>query len=255
MGKPLSQRITPPQAPVRVLPVVRRVAGSSVAPEEPPSVEPAPPRTARRSFLSRLLRAARAEFAIDLRAQVAHLVSAGLPHFGFIRTRTWLLRAAGFSIGKGSSVQGRLCISGAGPARLLRIGECTAISGPLRVDLGGAPVDIGSRVRIGQDVMLLTMDHEIDSPSERCGRLVAAPVRIEDGVWIASRVTILPGITVGHGAVVAAGSLVASDVSPNTLVGGVPARVLRHLGANPPQSARLAAVMPYLRHPESENQK
>jgi len=194
-------------------------------------------------FLRRLANAITEEFSLDFRAQVAHVVSRVLPQFAFVRTRTVLLRAAGISIGRGSAVMGTLYISGSGPAGLLSIGDHTAISGPLHVDLG-ARVEIGSRVHLGQDVMLLTMDHEIESSDERCGRLMAAPIRIGDGAWIASRATILPGISVGRGAVVAAGAVVATDVPPDTLVGGVPARVLRHLDSTPPQSSRLSFAKP-----------
>jgi acetyltransferase-like isoleucine patch superfamily enzyme len=63
---------------------------------------------------------------------------------------------------------------------------------------------------------------------------VHGPIVIGDGVWIASRVTVLPGVTIGDGAVVAAGSVVASDVPANTMVGGVPAKVLRKLGCHDP---------------------
>jgi maltose O-acetyltransferase len=58
---------------------------------------------------------------------------------------------------------------------------------------------------------------------------VARPVSIEDGAWIAARVTILPGVTIGRGTVVAAGAVVTRDVPPNTLAAGVPARVKREL--------------------------
>jgi acetyltransferase-like isoleucine patch superfamily enzyme len=62
-------------------------------------------------------------------------------------------------------------------------------------------------------------------------------VTIGSGVWIASRVTVLPGVRIGDGAVVAAGAVVARDVPAHTLVGGVPARVIRSLdgasGARP----------------------
>jgi len=54
-------------------------------------------------------------------------------------------------------------------------------------------------------------------------------VSVEDGAWIAARVTVLPGVTIGRGSVVAAGAVVTRDVPPNCLVAGVPARVLREL--------------------------
>jgi maltose O-acetyltransferase len=56
---------------------------------------------------------------------------------------------------------------------------------------------------------------------------VTAPITVEDHVWIASRSTVLDGVTVGRGAVVAAGSLVRGDVPPMTIVAGIPAKTLR----------------------------
>lgn len=132
---------------------------------------------------------------------------------------------------------GALYITGPGPVGLFSIGEGTFVSGWLHVDLG-ASVVIGNRVHFGQAVTLLTMDHEIGSTEERCGRLVAAPIRIDDGAWIASHVTILPGVSVGRGAIVAAGALVAADVPPDTMVGGVPAKFVRNLDDDAPQSMR-----------------
>jgi acetyltransferase-like isoleucine patch superfamily enzyme len=67
---------------------------------------------------------------------------------------------------------------------------------------------------------------------------VSAPVRIGDRAWICSRSIILPGVTIGEGAVVAAGSVVSKDVAPWTLVGGNPARKLRD---RPPASYILGA--------------
>jgi acetyltransferase-like isoleucine patch superfamily enzyme len=134
----------------------------------------------------------------------------------------------------------------AAPLRLVSIGDDTHITGPLHIDLGGAEVRIGSFVHIGHHVVLLTLDHEIGPARERCGSLLSGPITIDDGAWIGSRVTILPGVVVGKGAVVATGAVVVSDVPPNTLVGGVPAKLLRHLNDAPAASAsirrRLSAI-------------
>lgn len=199
----------------------------------------APPAT----FLRRVVRALRDELGFAPRALAAQLITRGLPQFSFNRTRTALLRAAGFTIGKSSFVMGPLCITGPGPASLLTIGDHDGISGPLHIDLG-ARVSIGHRVRFGQDVMLLTMDHEFGPAEERCGRLTAAPIRIEDGAWLASRVTVLPGVTVGRGSIVAAGAVVTRDVPPGCLVGGVPARVIRTLDTETTRSVRRRRAKP-----------
>ncbi|HKO52812.1 MAG TPA: acyltransferase [Polyangiaceae bacterium] len=152
-----------------------------------------------------------------------------LPEQTFSRTRTAALRAAGAQIGKHSLVQGTVRITGSdSPCRFLSIGRQTILSGHLHLDLA-APLTIGSLVRIGHDVSLLTISHEIGEPWLRSGTSMSKPITVGDGVWIASRVTVLPGVTIGHGAVVAAGSIVTRDVAPNTLVAGVPARFVRQL--------------------------
>jgi maltose O-acetyltransferase len=84
-------------------------------------------------------------------------------------------------------------------------------------------------VNLGHAVTLLTIDHEIGNAYKRCGLSHSGPIVIGNGVWIASNAVILPGVTVGDGAVVAAGAVVTKDVAPNTLVGGVPARAIREL--------------------------
>jgi maltose O-acetyltransferase len=80
--------------------------------------------------------------------------------------------------------------------------------------------------------------------SRRAGDLKAEPVTIGDGAWIGARATILPGVTIGGGAVVAAGSVVTRDLPANVLAGGVPARVIRELTVEAPLSAEdLASVI------------
>jgi maltose O-acetyltransferase len=153
----------------------------------------------------------------------------GFPSQAFNRTRTAMLRAAGVRIGLRSLVQGPLRITGSGnPCQDFSIGNFTLLSGPLHADIG-APIRIGDRVRIGHDVSLLTVDHEVGAEEMRSGRRKFGPIEIADGAWLASRVVVLPGVRIGVGAIVAAGAVVTRDVPDNTLVAGVPARVARSL--------------------------
>lgn len=88
---------------------------------------------------------------------------------------------------------------------------------------------IGDRVNLGPFVRLITDDHEIGSSERRAGTVTYRPIVIGDGAWVGAAATILGGVTIGEGAVVAAGAVVVSDVPPNTLVGGVPAKLIRTL--------------------------
>lgn len=177
----------------------------------------------------KLLRVASEELAIDLRRLAAGAVSGMLPQNSFSRVRTMLLRALGLRIGATSLFAGAVRITGSGSVlELLSVGPGCYITGPLHVDLS-AQVHIGARVYMGYDVTLITVDHELGQSAQRCGPRVYRPIWVDDGVWIASRVVILPGVRLGRGSVVAAGAVVTRDVPANTMVGGVPARVVRDL--------------------------
>jgi len=163
------------------------------------------------------------------RRVVAETLSSLLPAQSFNRTRTELLRASGVRIGPRSSIHGSIRITGlAKPCSLLSIGSATTITGPVHFDLG-APVKIGDRVQIGPRVSILTIDHEVGPEWLRSGTSRFGAIEICDDVCLAAGVVVLAGVVVGPGAVVAAGSVVTRDVPSNTLVAGVPARVLRKL--------------------------
>jgi len=181
------------------------------------------------TLLSRLLRAAKEDVeSIASRHAFAHLAET-LPSSAFSRTRTAMLRAAGVKIGAQSLIQGKMRVTGHGnPCQLLSIGERTLVTGGLHVDLG-APIRIGNMVRIGHDVSLLTINHAVGPFYLRAGTSFCGEIVIEDGCWLASRCTVLPGVTIGTGAIVAAGSVVSRNVPSHTLVAGVPARVVREL--------------------------
>ena len=88
---------------------------------------------------------------------------------------------------------------------------------------------IGNCVMMGADVVVITRNHAFDRtdiPMMLQGFSEERPVVIEDDVWIGDRVLILPGVRVGQGSIIAAGAVVTHDVSPYTIVGGVPAKVI-----------------------------
>ena len=90
-------------------------------------------------------------------------------------------------------------------------------------DQGG--IEIGNDVLIGQQVVIATLDHDL-IPEKRAN-MMPAPVKIGNQVWIGAHATILSGVTIGNGAVVAAGAVVTKDVPENTVVAGVPAKIIK----------------------------
>lgn len=94
-------------------------------------------------------------------------------------------------------------------------------------DQGG--IEIGDGCLIGHNVVLATINHAL-APSEK-RKNYYAPIKIGNNVWIGSNAAVLPGVTIGEWAVVAAGAVVTKDVPPYTVVGGVPAKVIKNIKA------------------------
>lgn len=90
-------------------------------------------------------------------------------------------------------------------------------------------VRIGNHVMIGPNTLITTVTHPLSPKARRNYTALAKPVIIGSDVWIGGNVTILPGVTIGNNVVVAAGAVVTKDVPDNSLVGGVPARLIRRL--------------------------
>ena len=93
--------------------------------------------------------------------------------------------------------------------------------------LDRAAVTIGDDVLIAPGTVISTVNHSLDPEKRRANICTALPITIGSNVWIGANCSILPGVTIGDGAVIAAGAVVNRDVPPRTVVGGVPARVLR----------------------------
>ena len=106
----------------------------------------------------------------------------------------------------------------------ITIGDSVFINSDCKFqDQGGIVIDDGAL--IGHGVVLATLDHDLD-PAKR-QQLHPAPIHIGKRVWVGANATITKGVTIGDNAVVAAGAVVNRDVPPNTIVGGVPAKVIR----------------------------
>lgn len=113
------------------------------------------------------------------------------------------------------------------PYRLVIGNNVTLNEGVVLNAAGG--IKIGDNVRIGMRTTMITSDHIIESrdvPIYLQG-ISAAPIHIEDDVWIGANVTILKNVRIGRGAVIAAGAVVTKEVPAYAIVGGVPARLIK----------------------------
>jgi maltose O-acetyltransferase len=167
--------------------------------------------------------------AIHPRYLLVQLLVSLLPHNTLCRVRTLFYRCAGFEIGRSALIMGKLTLTCDGTmAPMLSIGALSRVNAPFFAELN-APIVIGERVSIGHHVVFVTSDHDTSDPLDRGGKAVPRGITVEAGAWVGARVTVLPGVTIGRGSVVAAGSLVTQSVPANKLVGGVPARAVKSL--------------------------
>jgi maltose O-acetyltransferase len=153
-----------------------------------------------------------------------------LPDFALASVRAQLYRMAGCDIAPGAAVLGRMYLIGEGDlGRRLHIGEGCIVAPGVTFGLDGE-ITLGKNVSISPGATLYTGTHSLGFGSRRMNPAASArPVVVEDGVWVGMRSLILPGVTLGRGSVVSAGSVVAENVAANTAVGGNPAAVQRSL--------------------------
>ncbi len=177
---------------------------------DPRTVHPQSPNRGLRVFLIRA-------FAYLTNYVVAYVPSFKIRHL-------WYRRIWGFELGEGVGIHMGTFVWSFGPRQTredgARIGRNTRINRKCTLDVRSG-LTIGNNVSISTEVMILAGSHDINDPQfgQVPGRIV-----IEDHVWIGARAIVLPNVTVGRGAVIAAGSVVTKDVEPLTIVAGVPAK-------------------------------
>ena len=131
-----------------------------------------------------------------------------------------------FWLGRRSVVESYCCINNAGGD--VTIGDYTRIG--IHCTLIG-PVCIGNHVNLAQGITVTALNHNFEDSSKRIDEqgVSTKPVVIGDDVWIGTNAVILPGVTIGSHCVVAAGAVVTKDIPDHTLVGGVPAKVIKNI--------------------------
>jgi maltose O-acetyltransferase len=151
---------------------------------------------------------------------VDYLLNTFVNKIPFPEIRMELYRRAGVKVDPSTNIMMRCFVLN---AEQISIGP-NCIIGPFTTLDGRGTLTIGRNVNIAGEVLTIGGHHQVDSPTAEG---IVGKVVIEDNAWVAMRATILPGVTVGEGAYVAAAALVNRDVEPYTLVGGVPAKKIR----------------------------
>ena len=131
-----------------------------------------------------------------------------------------------FSLGNYSVIESFACINNA--VGDVMIGDHTRIG--LHNTIIG-PVIIGSHVNLAQGITVTALNHIFEDSKKRIDEqgVSTSAVVIEDDIWIGANAVVLPGVTIGHHSVVAAGAVVTKDVPPHSLVAGIPAKVIKQI--------------------------
>lgn len=98
--------------------------------------------------------------------------------------------------------------------------------------MDGGRITIGNNVFIGPNSGFYTAAHPLDYASRNIGLEKASPIVIGNNVWIGAHVAIMPGVEIGDGSVIGAGSVVTRDIPPNSLVMGTPGKIIREIDQN-----------------------
>lgn len=160
------------------------------------------------------------------RPRLGKLFQAATRFAGLVRVRIWSLRLASCGVGTFIDRDARIMVPGS-----VSLGARVSINAFVHI-WGGGGVSIGDNTMLAAHVVVTSQSHDLDAAGTDTpyrDTTVHNSVRIGGNVFIGSSAVILPGVSIGNNAVIAAGSIVRKDVAANTLVAGVPARVIRLL--------------------------
>jgi maltose O-acetyltransferase len=135
-----------------------------------------------------------------------------------LKLRIFLYRKIGMKIGKNCVVRRGVYL---GSPNELDLGDGSFIGRANLYCTGG--VKIGKNVNVSDGAVMITAKHDVNSPAFEA---LYEPITVNDWAWIATNAIVLAGVTIGEGAVVAAGAVVTKDVLPYSIVGGNPAKVI-----------------------------
>lgn len=141
------------------------------------------------------------------------------------KVRISLIRLTGIRIGNDTSMRSRVYFD----SNNIEIGNHCSINHSCQFNVGKGNVTINDNVFIGMNVNFCCISHILGNENQRAGENTYDNIHIDDGVWIGANVVILPGVKIGKGAIIAAGSTVTKDVKPNVIVGGNPAITIKQL--------------------------
>jgi acetyltransferase-like isoleucine patch superfamily enzyme len=170
---------------------------------------------------------------VHLKHRLANLVSGLLPDFSSGVVRGHLYRMAGLDVARDAFLMGNIELlvgSSIDFYDKLHIASGTVIGQHVTINID-AEVSIGKNVAVSPFVRIYTATHPLGPGSSRRlgSSMIAKPVVVEDGCWIGLGAMILPGVTIGHGSIVAAGAVVMESTPPDSYIEGNPAKVVRQL--------------------------
>lgn len=140
-----------------------------------------------------------------------------------------IYRLAGMNVDGRCVLRGPFSVRPFGGLRNIQVGKDAFLNAEIRFGARSL-IRIGRNAQVGPRVMFETVSHGLFYLPGQGRGSSSQPIVVEEEAWIGAGVILTQGVTVGRGAVVAAGAVVTKDVEPMTVVGGVPAKLIRHLG-------------------------